>query len=74
MPGDLSPALGKLSLKEEPAGKVRVFAMVDAFTQWALYPLHQVIMSLIKTWPMDGTFDQMAPVKRLLANPSIHGL
>jgi len=25
--------LGKLGLKEEPAGKVRVFAMVDCFTQ-----------------------------------------
>ena len=26
-------SLGKLSLKEEAAGKIRVFAMVDAFTQ-----------------------------------------
>lgn len=49
VPGDISPALGKLSLKEEPAGKIRVFAMVDAFTQWAFYPLHQVIVSVLKT-------------------------
>jgi len=25
--------VGKLSLKQEPAGKIRVFAMVDPFTQ-----------------------------------------
>jgi hypothetical protein len=34
-------AMGKLSLKVEPAGKVRVFAMVDAITQSALKPLHE---------------------------------
>lgn len=39
--------LGRLSVKEEAAGKMRVFAMVDAFTQWALKPLHQRIMSEI---------------------------
>jgi len=36
-----SRAMGKLSLKVEPAGKVRVFAMVDAITQSALKPLHE---------------------------------
>lgn len=33
-------ALGALGFKEEAAGKVRVFALVDCFTQWALAPLH----------------------------------
>jgi len=42
-------SLGRLSLKEEAAGKIRVFAMVDAFTQWVLYPLHSRIMSTLKT-------------------------
>jgi hypothetical protein len=40
--------LGKLALKEEAAGKIRVFAMADAFTQWALYPLHARIMSTLR--------------------------
>jgi len=46
---DYPTALGRLALKEEAAGKIRVFAMVDAFTQWALYPLHQLIMSTLST-------------------------
>jgi hypothetical protein len=32
--------LGRLGFKPEPAGKVRVFAMVDAWTHWILKPLH----------------------------------
>jgi hypothetical protein len=39
--GYLPPyTVGKLALKLEPAGKVRVFAMVDAVTQSLLHPLH----------------------------------
>lgn len=59
------PELGKLGLKDEPAGKVRVFAMVDPFTQWALKPLHDFLFSILRKIPQDGTFDQLAPVKRL---------
>lgn len=33
--------LGKLSFKEEAAGKLRVFAIVDCVTQSALFGLHQ---------------------------------
>jgi hypothetical protein len=33
--------LGKLAFKEEAAGKLRVFAMVDCLTQSALYGLHE---------------------------------
>ena len=58
--------LGKLALKLEPAGKVRVFAMVDAWTQWILYPLHKWIFNILKQIPnIDGTFDQLNPVSRL---------
>jgi len=56
------PYLGKLGMKEEAAGKVRVFAMVDAWTQWILYPYHRVIFDILKTVPMDGTFNQVAPL------------
>jgi len=39
--------LGKLGIKEEP-GKVRVFAMVDYWTQIVLYPLHSWLFSVLK--------------------------
>jgi len=55
--------LGKLSTKQEAAGKVRVFAMVDIWTQSILAPLHDTIFDLLRTIPMDGTFDQLAPLK-----------
>lgn len=61
------PSLGKLSLKEEAAGKVRVFAMVDPFTQWVLRPLHLFLFEILKSIPQDGTMNQLAPVKALLA-------
>ncbi|WAK72409.1 MAG: RNA-dependent RNA polymerase [Bremia lactucae associated mitovirus 1] len=58
--------LGKLSLKQEPAGKVRVFAIVDAWTQSLLAPLHKELFTILSKIPSDGTFDQIKPVKRLL--------
>jgi hypothetical protein len=58
--------LGKLGFKSEPAGKVRVFAMVDPWTQWLMDRLHRAIFKLLSNIPQDGTFDQMAPVKRLM--------
>lgn len=58
--------LGKLGFKEEPAGKVRVFAIVDPITQWMLKPLHDQIFKLLAQIPQDGTFDQMAPLERLM--------
>lgn len=57
--------LGRLGTKIEPAGKVRVFAMVDCFTQWALRPLHRQIFSILRKIPMDGTFNQMKPLSRV---------
>ena len=58
-------AIGKLGLKDEPAGKIRVFAMVDCFTQWAMKPLHDYLFEILKVIPQDGTFDQLAPIKLL---------
>jgi hypothetical protein len=59
-------SIGKLSFKEEAAGKLRVFAIVDNFTQWLLYPLHKLIFKLLRSIPMDGTFNQLKPIYRLL--------
>lgn len=61
------PYIGKIGLKEEAAGKVRAFAMVDAWTQWLLEPLHRLYFEILKGVPMDGTFDQIRPAKALLA-------
>lgn len=49
--------LGKLGVKFEP-GKVRVFAMVDWWTQIFLRPLHLHIFGILKRIPQDGTYDQ----------------
>jgi len=57
---------GRLSIKLEPAGKVRVFAIVDYWTQCALKPLHDWLMDILGGIPTDGAFDQHRPVKRLL--------
>jgi hypothetical protein len=67
-----SGALGKLHAKEEPAGKVRLFAMVDAPTQWVLYPLHEFIMERLRLKPQDGTFDQTKPLGYLVGSKELY--
>lgn len=59
-------ASGRLALLEEAAGKVRVVALLDVWSQWALKPLHNWIFDLLRSIPQDGTFDQLLPVKTLL--------
>lgn len=70
--GTVPKILGKIGLKQEAAGKVRVFAMVDAVTQWALKPLHSWIFSVLRRLPMDGTFDQFKPVKAYPINRAVY--
>jgi hypothetical protein len=55
---------GQLSTKLEAAGKIRVFAMVDLWTQSALQPVHKFLFDFLKTIPNDATFDQEEAVKR----------
>lgn len=62
----LATAPGRLSVKLEPAGKVRVFAIVDYWSQCALKPLHDFLMDILAGIPTDGAFDQHRPIKRLL--------
>lgn len=66
--------LGRLGLKLESAGKVRVYAMVDPWTQWLLYPIHDRIFELLSRIEEDGTRDQLAPVNRLLEKSGASGL
>jgi len=56
--------VGQLATKEEAAGKVRVFAMVDYWSQISLKGLHDYIFDILKRLPNDGTFDQGASIKR----------
>lgn len=65
-PNSPRPAIGKLGFKVEAAGKVRVFAMVECWTQWLLRPLHLAIFKILEALPSDGTMDQMAPIDRLV--------
>lgn len=55
--------LGRLGAKEEP-GKVRVFAMVDWWTQMLLRPIHLMLFAILKRIPQDATFDQEQGVQR----------
>lgn len=64
--------LGRLSTKVEAAGKIRVFAIVDCWTQWILYPLHAAIFSLLGRIPQDGTFDQLRPIARMKRKGFLH--
>jgi hypothetical protein len=61
-----STKLGKLAEKEEAAGKIRVFAITDIWSQSTLEPLHDALFRLLRGFATDGTFDQLSPIKRLI--------
>lgn len=48
----------RLRLKQEAGAKVRVFAIGDLFTQWALNGLHHYCFRWLSKQSEDGTFDQ----------------
>lgn len=59
--------LCKLSPKLEAAGKVRIFAIMDLWSQSALRPLHDYLCDILRLIPQDGTFDQLAPLNKLMS-------
>jgi len=63
---EIPQVLGRLATKDEPAGKIRVFAMVDAWTQWIMRPFHDMVFYILKFIPQDGTFDQPVPAQALV--------
>jgi len=65
--GSWSGFLGQLSFKEEAAGKLRIFAIVDSWTQSLLRPLHDSLFDLLKRIPNDGTFNQDESVARSMS-------
>jgi len=57
-------SLSQFAIKEEAAGKIRVFALVDSITQSFLRPLHDYLFAILKIIPNDGTFNQDESVNR----------
>lgn len=62
----LGPGLGlsQFALKEEAAGKIRLFALMDSITQSTLAPLHEALFALLRVIPNDGTFNQEESIRR----------
>jgi len=60
--------LGRLSVKEEAAGKNRIFALGDWFTQYALKPLHDWLFRILPNLPGDGTMNQGAALQGVLGH------
>jgi hypothetical protein len=49
---------GKIGIVHDSEGKERVIAMSDYWSQWALKPIHDHCLSILKQIPMDRTFSQ----------------
>lgn len=58
--------LGKLAIKLEAAGKIRVFAISDFWTQQIMLPLHISLFEVLKGHTSDATFDQEGKVKSFM--------
>jgi len=56
--------LSQFAIKEEAAGKIRLFALMDSVTQSVMKPLHVALFALLRLIPNDGTFDQEESVRR----------
>jgi len=56
------PILGRLHAIYEAAGKIRIVAICDYFTQLVCEPIHKYLFTLLQGVPQDGTFDQQAAV------------
>lgn len=54
--------LGKLAALPEAAGKVRIIAIVDCWTQTYLGPIHDFFFKVLSKIPTDATFDQQGAV------------
>nr|UPW42217.1 MAG: putative RNA dependent RNA polymerase [Inner Mongolia grassland mitovirus 7] len=65
--------IGQFAFKEEAAGKLRVFAMVDLWTQSLMKPLHDSLFSVLRKLPNDGTFDQNASFDRAVVKSHLSG-
>lgn len=60
-------ALSQFAIKEEAAGKIRLFALMDSITQTFMRPLHDALFDVLRAMPNDGTFDQDASIRRSMS-------
>jgi len=58
---------GKIALASERAGKTRLFAIVDFWTQNSLQSLHDWLMKILGSLRNDSTFDQDRGFERILS-------
>lgn len=58
--------LGRLAVIKEARQKARVVGITDWWTQVLFKPLHDKLADILRDIPEDGTFDQLAPVKKML--------
>lgn len=53
-------SVGKITLLPEKAGKVRLIAQPDYYTQKTLKPIHDYLANVLKSFERDYTFDQVS--------------
>lgn len=68
----LAPVTGRLGSSLEGGGKRRVFAIGNYVNQRLLKPIHDWLAEVLKTIPMDGTFNQEQPLDRLVGNRLVY--
>jgi hypothetical protein len=56
----------KLALKYEAAGKVRVFAIADYWSQWVLKPIYDHLFDILRRFKEDATFDQEGVLNKFI--------
>jgi hypothetical protein len=59
--------IAKLGVVHDQSGKARIVGVTNYWIQVILKPLHDAILSRLEGIPMDGTFDQIAPINRLMS-------
>jgi hypothetical protein len=64
-------SLGTLHVIQEAAGKSRIIAINDFFTQQVLNPLHKWLFAICKCFPQDATFDQEGALIKFAARDDI---
>jgi len=55
---DYDVQTGRIVYVPEAGGKTRIIAVLDFWTQRLLRPIHLGVMNLLRSLPMDGTFNQ----------------
>nr|UIW13894.1 MAG: RNA-dependent RNA polymerase [Rhizoctonia solani mitovirus 103] len=59
--------IAKLSVVYDKPGKARIVGITNYWIQVLLKPLHDGIFHILRNIPMDGTYDQAAPIHNLMS-------